>query len=65
LSNVILKWTGKMAPHFSAFARSIDGTIPNYISRIHEDDLVEVLDLIEISFPSKEPSQSNGWSYIS
>lgn len=54
-----------MAPHFSAFARSIDGTIPNYISRIHEDDLVEVLDLIEISFPSKEPSQSNGWSYIS
>lgn len=47
LSNGILKWAGKMAPHLSAFARSIDGTIPNYISRIHEDDLVEVLDLIE------------------
>lgn len=47
LTEGTLQWTGRVTPHFFEFANSIDGTISNYVSLIHAEDLNRVLGILE------------------
>ncbi len=47
LTEGTLQWTGRVTAHFFEFANFIDGTISNYVSLIHSEDLNRVLEILE------------------
>ncbi len=41
-----VNWTGKVTGHFYEFAKSLDGSLKQYIRLVHKDDLNEVMEVL-------------------